>query len=93
MDRFEEFWKAYPSRNPHANPKKPAHTAFLRAIKRGATADALIKAAHGYAQYVKAHGVKSMYVAMSTTFLNQDRYDQYEDQKKLVTMEDILNGN
>lgn len=33
-DKFEEFWKAYPRRAPHSNPKKPARQKFLEITKK-----------------------------------------------------------
>ena len=94
-EAFDRFWSAYPKRTPHANPKKLARDAFVRALKRGATPDDIIKAASIYADYCKVHSVKPVYVAMAATFLNQERYSDYLEMAEAprpVTMEDVLNG-
>lgn len=76
---FEHFWDLYPKRKPHANPKATAKAAFERALKRGVRVEQLWDGARGYAEYCKDHGVKPVYVCMASTFLNQDRYEDYAD--------------
>ncbi|MBK3776315.1 DUF1376 domain-containing protein [Azospirillum brasilense] len=76
---FEEFWAAYPSRGPAANPKKPARQKFERAVKSGADPADLIQAARRYADQMRAAGKdRTEFVAQAVTFLNQERWEQQE---------------
>lgn len=70
-DRFEEFWEAYPERE-GADPKKPAHLAYARAIKRGADPDQIIAAA---LQLANLHPKPTRFVPRATTWLNDERYN------------------
>jgi len=88
---FERFWEEYPSRSPHANPRKTAEKAYHRQTKNGYREEDLIKAARNYASYAKAESVERRYICMASTFLNQERFLDYrEPVKKLIRMVDIL---
>ncbi len=77
--QFEEFWRAYPSRRPHSNPKKPARAKFEAAVKRGVAPVDIIRAAQNYASYVEREGTDPKYVAQALTWLNQERWTQYQE--------------
>lgn len=80
---FEEFWKIYPSRSPHQNPKKPAKDSFIRKVRNGSTADEILEGAKKYADIVRAAKTEPQHVAQAVTFLNQERYkDQIEVREK-----------
>ena len=71
---FETFWRAYPSRAPHPNPKKPARDKFERAVKRGVDPAVIIGGAGIYAETVRREHIDPRYVAQATTWLNQERW-------------------
>ena len=48
---FEKFWRVYPERKPHSNPKKPAGQKFEIAVGRGVPAADIIRGAQNYAAY------------------------------------------
>src|SRR5690625_2231618 len=76
-DLFEEFWKAYPKRSPHQNPKKPAREKFKKIIKK-VDPQILIDAAHAYARSEQGNDPK--FIAQTQTWLNQERWnDVYEE--------------
>ncbi len=73
------FWRTYPDRRPHSNPKKPALAKFETALKRGVAAADIIRGAERYAAYVKREGTDPKFVAQAVTWLNQDRWTQYQE--------------
>jgi len=76
--RFQEFWRAYPSREPHANPNKPAHAKFDVAVKGGTDPEVIIRGAENYAAYVRQEGTDPKYVAQAVTWLSQKRWTDYQ---------------
>ena len=79
---FDEFWKLYPSRSPHQNPKKPARDSFARKVKNGSTADEIIAGAKRYADLIRTSKTEPQHVAQAVTFLNQERYKDQPDAEK-----------
>ena len=77
--QFQTFWGIYPSRRPHSNPKKPARAKFEAAVKRGVAAVDIIRGAEHYAAYVEREGTDPKYVAQAKTWLNEERWLQYEE--------------
>ncbi len=73
------FWRTYPSRRPHSNPKKPARAKFETALKRGVAAADIIQGAERYAAYVEREGTDPKYVAQAKTWLNEERWAQYQE--------------
>lgn len=69
---FEEFWKAYPSRGTHANPKKPAKAKWDLAMRKGADPQALILAASRLAD--SRRGQDPQHTPQAVTWLNQERW-------------------
>jgi hypothetical protein len=76
---FKVFWRTYPSRRPHSNPKKPARVKFEAAVKRGVAAANIIRGAQNYAAYVEREGTEPKYVAQAKTWLNEERWAQYQE--------------
>ncbi len=76
--QFEVFWRAYPSRRSHSNPKKPARAKFEVAVKRGVAAADIIRGAENYAAYVEHEHTDPKFVAQAQTWLNQERWTQYQ---------------
>ena len=74
--QFETFWRIYPSRRPHPNPKKPAALKFLAAVKRGIDPAAIIHGAEAYAGYVTQHGKDSKFTKQAVTWLNQELWTE-----------------
>ncbi len=77
--QFEVFWRTYPARRPHSNPKKPALAKFETALKRGVAAADIIRGAERYAAYVKREGTDPKFVAQAVTWLNEERWAQNQE--------------
>jgi hypothetical protein len=75
VEAFERFWSAYPKRS-GSNPKAPAHAKFVRCVARGCDPESLIAAARAYAKELGPK-VGTEFVAMATTWLNQQRWQDY----------------
>lgn len=75
---FDEFWRVYPDRKPHSNPKKPAGQKFEIAVGRGVPAGDIIRGAQNYATYVQRERVQSKYVAQAVTWISQERWTEYQ---------------
>jgi hypothetical protein len=77
MDSFERFWSAYPTRL-GSNPKTPARMKFQKLVAGGENANAIISGATAYASQQRSAGkVGTEYIAMSVTWLNQRRWEDY----------------
>lgn len=72
---FEEFWKHYPSRGKHPNPKKSAFSKWKTAIKT-TDADTLITAVKAYA----SSGLPEdrQMIPQAATWLSQERWEQQD---------------
>ncbi len=77
--QFEVFWRTFPSRRPHSNPKKTACAKFKAAVKRGVAAADIIRGAENFAAYVEREGTDPNFVPQAVTWLNQDRWTQYQE--------------
>ena len=75
---FDKFWNIYPPRRPHSNPRKPALQKFEAALKRGIPASDIIRGAENYAAYVERERTDPKYVAQAMTWLNQERWTEYQ---------------
>ena len=75
---FETFWRSYPSRRPHCNPKKPALAKFTAAVKRGTPPEDINRGAENYAAYVRRERTDAKYVAQALTWLSQERWTEYQ---------------
>lgn len=77
-DKFGDFWTAYPKRK-GANPKEPARKKFLSVVQMGADAEMIVGSARKYADELRDEGkVGTEYVAQAVTWLNQQRWKDYE---------------
>ena len=77
--QFDEFWRIYPSRRPHSNPRKIAYAKFEVALKRGTAAADIIRGAGNYGAYVEREKVNPKYVTQAVTWLNQERWGEYQE--------------
>jgi hypothetical protein len=77
-NEFETFWRAYPSRAPHPNPKKPAAEKFAAAMKRGVDPRDIIRGAENYRAAATAAGTDPRYIAQAATFLKQERWSDHQ---------------
>ncbi len=77
--QFGAFWRNYPSKGRHPNPKKPARTKFEAALKRGVSGWDIIRGAQNFAAYVEREGTDPKYVPQAKTWLNQERWAQYQE--------------
>lgn len=78
-DAFEIFWKIYPSRRPHLNPKKPALLKFRAAVKRGTEPVDIIRGAQNYAAYVGSNIGDHRYIRQAVTWLDQEQWAEYQE--------------
>ncbi len=76
---FDEFWRVYPGRKPHSNPKKTARQKFELALTRGASVADITRGARNYAVYVERERVEPKFVAQAATWLNQERWTEYQE--------------
>ena len=77
--QFKTFWRTYPSRSPHSNPKKPAAQKFSAAVKGGADPKDIIAGAERYAEHVSRERIDPRYVKQATTWLNQACWEEQHD--------------
>ena len=75
---FDAFWAAYPRRR-GANPRAPARTSWDKAIKKGASPEAVLAGAMAYAVDPSTK-VGTEFVAQAVTWLNQRRWEDYAPQ-------------
>jgi hypothetical protein len=75
LDAFERFRAAYPRRpdNPWARTKKR----FEEALKRGVSAEDLIRSAEGYAEQCRIMGKEPKFISYASTFLHQRDYEDF----------------
>ena len=77
-ERFEEFWKAYPRRAPHSNPKKPAKQKFLEVTKK-VDPQVLIDAVKAYARTRENEDPR--FTVQAIKWLRDERWDDdYSEQ-------------
>jgi hypothetical protein len=76
---FERFWRVYPSRSPHPNPKKPAQLKFETAVGRGVDPADIIRGAQNYAAYVAANVRDRRHIAQAQTWLSQERWNDHQE--------------
>jgi DNA-binding MarR family transcriptional regulator len=79
-DRFEQFWCAYPSRQPHSNPKKPARLKFEALVKKGFDPFTIIRGAENYRAAIEQTRTEPRYIKQAVTFLNQEAFADYQQQ-------------
>ena len=75
-DKFKEFWRKFPKRTPHSNPKKPAEQEFMAAVKRGVSVEDIMRGCESYAAYVAREGGKPRFIAQAQTWLHQERWTE-----------------
>ena len=81
---FEKFWKIYPSRYPHSNPKKPAWEKFQQKIKEGASVEDILIGTECFLRAVHIQRGEEgdnfkvrTAICQAVTFLSQERYSGY----------------
>jgi hypothetical protein len=74
VSEFDRFWRAYPHRGEHPNPRKPANLEFDAAVKKGVDPTVIIRGAEIYAAYVAANITDRSKVAQAITWLGQERW-------------------
>jgi hypothetical protein len=77
--RFEEFWRVFPKRGEHTNPKKPARPIFLAAIDRGVDPERIIRAAGNYAEAMRRSSTPGRYIKQAQYWLKDELWDQYAE--------------
>lgn len=98
---FKKFWKTYPSRRPHSNPKTPALSKFITAIQKiikeqkmfeNDAIEYLLNCTRNFAKYIATHNKDPKYIPLATTWLNQQQYFEFitEAVEKELTKNDIV---
>jgi Helix-turn-helix domain len=75
---FETFWRAYPSRKPHENPKKPARLKFEAAVKRGIDPAAIVRGVENFAVYAAAHIRNPVFIKTAEVWLNKECWNEHQ---------------
>lgn len=87
---FTDFWTSYPKRK-GSNPKAMAEKKYVAAIKSGTSASQIICAVKRYAEELRAQKLlDTPYVCMAMTWLNQQRWLDYEFDPDWEAKEAIL---
>jgi hypothetical protein len=76
---FEIFWRIYPHRGKHPDPKKPARLKFEAAIRRGTDPADIIRGARHYAEYAAANIGDPRYIMQAVTWLNREQWGDYQE--------------
>lgn len=74
---FDDFWAAYPSRRPHANPKAPARRKFESLVKSGVDPCEIVAGTNGYKAALGSADTDPMFVCQAITYPNQERWRDY----------------
>ena len=82
MDDFDRFWTQYPKRL-GANPKTVARQKFMRAVASGVSPELIISGVKAYARELDKK-VGTEFVAMASTWLNQRRWGDYEQEQIVI---------
>ena len=82
---FDDFWRTFPSRRPHPNPRKPARQKFDAALKRGVSATDIIRGAENFAVYVTQERTEPKFIAQAVTWLSQERWAEYQVEPEPAT--------
>ncbi len=76
---FDEFWRVYPSRKPHSNPKVPAKKKYEAAVRSGVAPADIIRGAKNYALFVEHERLSLKYICQAQTWLSQERWSEYQE--------------
>jgi hypothetical protein len=78
-EEFNQFWALYPKRK-GSNPRSQAYKSFSKAVGcKGFAFELILDGVVAYAkELADSDKLGSMYVAMASTWLNQERWDAYE---------------
>ena len=79
LEPFQFFWRTYPSRRPHSNPRKTALKSFKAALTRGITADDINRGAEHFAEHIRREGGDPKFIPMAATWLNQERWTEHQE--------------
>jgi hypothetical protein len=75
--QFETFWRNFPKRGEHNNPKKPAREKYLAAVKRGVDPALMNAAAANYGSFIARSGTRAAHVKQAVSWLHQECWEQY----------------
>ena len=79
LEPFQFFWRTYPSRKPHSNPRKTALKSFNAALARGNAADDINRGAENFAEHARREGGDPKFIPMAATWLNQERWTEHQE--------------
>ena len=88
---FERFWNAYPRRG-YNDVKRTAQQKFRLKIRDGINPEDIIRGAENYAKTMRQEGkAGTNYVAMAQTWLNQERWHEWQQQPKKKPVKKLTN--
>ena len=70
-DDFAEFWNLYPKKDGRKN----ALQSYIKVRKNGTDKDAILSGLNAYVAQCERRGTEKQYIAMASTWLNQERWD------------------
>lgn len=77
---FQAFWVEYPRRIA----RKPASKAFEKAVKNGASPQAIIDATKVFVAVLRRNGTERQFIPLPATWLNQERFNDEPEEMMLV---------
>ena len=85
---FEEFWKAYPSKDPHENPKEPARRQFSALVGSGIDPALLVRRAGGFRSATQHSGTAPKFIPQAVNWLRDKRYLDHRESGEALAAED-----
>jgi hypothetical protein len=76
---FETFWRIFPKRGPHTNPKHPAREQYLAALNRGTDPKEINRGAENYAAAMARTATLARYIKQARYWLKDRLWEQYAD--------------
>ena len=86
-DDFAEFWNLYPKKDGRKN----ALQSYIKARKNGTDKDTILSGLNAYVAQCERRGTEKRYIAMASTWLNQERWDwDYTEQETTKPREETM---
>lgn len=84
---FSEFWNLYPKKDGRKN----ALQSYIKARKNGTDKETILSGLNAYVAQCERRGTEKRYIAMASTWLNQERWDwDYTEQETTKPHEETM---
>jgi len=84
---FSEFWNLYPKKDG----RKSALQSYIKARKNGTDKETILSGLNAYVAQCERRGTEKRYIAMASTWLNQERWDwDYTEQETTKPHEETM---